>query len=299
MEDTIRTLLSDRRDFFDKLQSNYRRYYKTLQSIEFTEKQLTTLTKEYTDFLDGNLLWIRSSRIIGPKALKAIPSAFFWILGPRNWFLVLKDLLESFTYMPILWIPGFALLIALFLGRSRAKQHLSEIAKNVGRVKKDSFMLTVRALGLTLYLSFRWPFLLALVSFGLKTIPFSGSFSQAVSSGMITAAGSWAALAFLYHLCREGGVAQVHFRWPEWSRLYLRRTLPSYTTILVLLSLFAFTIESANIMKYSDSLGRLLFLAWTLLFMVFIVRFLKAYRNTLSTSKTGGNEDRFHQFRFL
>jgi len=299
LEDTIRTLLSDRRDLFEKLQSIYRRYYKTLQSIEFTEKQLATLTKEYTNFLDGNLLWIRSSRIIGPKDLMAISSAFFWILGPRNWFLVLEDLLESFTYMPILWIPGLAVVIALFLGRSRAKQHLSKIAKNVGRVKKDSFLLTVRALGLTLYLSFRWPFLLALMGWGLRTLPFANSFSQAVSSGMITAAGSWAGLAFLYHLCREGGVAQVHFRWPEWSRLYLRRNLPSFTTILVLLSLFIVTIESAKIMKYSDSLGRLLFLAWALLIMVFIVRFLKAYRNTLPTSKTGGNEDRFHQFRFF
>ena len=136
----------DRRDLLDKLQSNYRRYYKNLQTIEFTEQRLATLTPEYTDFLDGNLLWIRSSRITGPKDLKALPSALFWILDPRNWWLVLKDLITSFKYMPILWIPGLALVGALFFDRSRAKQHLSELAKNVGRVKKDSFMLTIRLL---------------------------------------------------------------------------------------------------------------------------------------------------------
>ena len=37
LEDKTRTLLLDRRDLVEKLQSNYRRYYKNLQSIEFAE----------------------------------------------------------------------------------------------------------------------------------------------------------------------------------------------------------------------------------------------------------------------
>ena len=56
LEDTIRTMLLDRRDLVEKLQGSYRRYYKDMQSVEFTEQRLATLTAEYTDFLDGHLL---------------------------------------------------------------------------------------------------------------------------------------------------------------------------------------------------------------------------------------------------
>lgn len=75
LEDKIRSLLVGRRDLVENLQKNYRRYYKNLQTLEFTEQKLAALTTEYANFLDEHLFWIRSSRIIGSKDLSKIPSA--------------------------------------------------------------------------------------------------------------------------------------------------------------------------------------------------------------------------------
>jgi len=297
LEDTLGTMLLDRRSIVEKLQGNYRRYYKASQSIEFTEQRLAALTEEYANFIDGHLLWIRSSRIIGPKDLKTLPSAIFWILSPHNWWLVLQDIIHSAGHAPLLWIPGLALFVALLLGRRRAKQNLLEIAKNVGSVKKDSFMLTVRALGLTFYLSAGGPFFLVLTGWGLKILPFAGSFSQAAGSGMTTSAIAWIVLVFLYQLCRERGVAQIHFRWPEWSRIALRRYLSTFTPLVLILNFVIVTIESAKITEFGDSLGRLSLIAWTITLMAFITKYLTTAGNALSTSSRGRKESKLYQLR--
>ena len=188
---------------------------------------------------------------------------------------------------------------ALLFGRNWAKRNLSEISKIVGRVKKDSFMATVQALGLTLYLASRWPFFLTLIGWELSSLPFASSFSQAAGTGMMTAASLWGILAFMYYLCRERGVAQVHFRWSEWSRLNLRGFLSGFTPLLVLLNFVIFTLESAKITEYGDSLGRLSLVALTASMMVFIVKFLNAAGNALSTPRIDGKESRLYQLRFL
>lgn len=58
-------------------------------------------------------------------------------------------------------------------------------------------MATVRALGLTLFLAFGWPFFLALIGWELNALPFSSSFSQAAGAGMLYAAGVWIVFAFM------------------------------------------------------------------------------------------------------
>ena len=91
-----RPLLLDRRDLLAKLENTYRRYYQKLQSMEFTEQRISSLIDEYADFLDGHLLWMRSSRIIGPTDLGYLPAALFWVASPNNWWLLFKDLITSF-----------------------------------------------------------------------------------------------------------------------------------------------------------------------------------------------------------
>ena len=274
-EERIRTLLLDRRELLDKLENSYRRYYQRLQSLEFAEQRMSSLIDEYANFLNGRLLWLRSSRIIGPTDLRYLPAALFWMASPNNWWLLFKDLMTSFGHTPITWILGLLLVGFLFVGRTWAKHKLEQLSKNVGRVRKDSFMLSVRALGLTLYLASSWPFLLVLVGWQLSPLPFASDFSRAAGFGLLIAGHIWGILNFLNYLCCQQGVAQVHFRWHNVTRLALRRQLLWLKPLWVSLIFLIATIEATNKIAYGNSLGRLAFMVIIIASAVFAVKMFR------------------------
>jgi potassium efflux system protein len=274
-QERIRSLLLDRRDLLDKLENTYRRYYQKLQSLEFAEQRMSSLIDEYADFLDSQLLWMRSSRIIGPTDLRYVPAALFWVASPNNWWLLFKDLITSFGRSPITWILGILLVGSLFVGRTWAKRNLEQLSKNVGRVRKDAFMLTLRALGLTLYLASSWPLLLVLVGWQLSALPSASDFSRAAGFGLLIAGHIWGILNFLNYLCCEQGVAQVHFRWHNVTRLALRRQLLWLKPLWVSLIFLIATIEATNKIAYGNSLGRLAFMVIIIASAVFAVKIFR------------------------
>jgi potassium efflux system protein len=259
-QDRIQTLLLDRRDLLDKLQNSYRRYYQNLQSLEFAEQRMSALIDDYAGFLDGHLLWIGSAKVFGPSDLRQLPAAFLWLVNPDSWWLLLKDLIASFGHATIFWMLGLLVALLLFIGRRRAKNNLEQITKSVGRVRKDSLMLTIRAIGLTLYLAAGRPFLLVLVGWRLSALPVASDFSRAAGYGLLVAGYVWAILSFIHYLCHEYGVARFHFRWAKVLRLALHRQLLWLTPLWVPLVFLIATFEAANKIAFGNSLGRLAFL---------------------------------------
>jgi potassium efflux system protein len=272
LRDKIETLLHDRRDLLSTLQKTYRRYYQNLQSLEFTEQRMSFLIDEYTGFLDGHLLWIRSAKVIGPSNFRNLPAAIVWMLNPSNWWQLLKDLVASFAHAAILWLLGLLAALLLFAGRSRAKSNLKQIAKSVGRVREDALMLTIRAFGWTLYLACGRPFLLVLVGWRLSALPVASDFSRAAGYGLLVAGYIWAILSFLNYLCREYGVAGIHFRWRDETRRALRRHLLWLEPLWVPLAFLITTLEAADNIAYGNSLGRLAFMVIMTAAAVFAAR---------------------------
>ena len=298
-EERIRSLLLDRRDLLDKLENSYRRYYQRLQSLEFSEQRMSSLIDEYADFLDGQLLWMRSSRIIGPTDLRYLPAALFWIASPNNWWLLIKDLMTSFGRTPISWILGLLLVGSLFVGRTWAKHNLEQLSKSVGRVRKDAFMLTVRALGLTLYLASSWPFLLVLAGWQLSALPFASDLSRAVGFGLLIAGHIWGILNFLNYLCREQGVAQVHFRWQKVTSSALCRQLLWLKPLGVSLIFLVATIEATNKIAYGNSLGRLAFMVVITASAVFAVKIFRITSGKSAATEETSKQGLLLKLRFL
>jgi potassium efflux system protein len=300
--ETERILLSlstDRHDLLEKLKNNYRRYYQNLQSLEFTEQRMSSLIDEYADFLDGQLLWMRSSRVIGPTDLRYLPAALFWVVSPNNWWGLLKDLATSLARRPITWILSLLVVGIFFVGRTWAKHNLEQLSKNVGRVRKDNFMLTVRALGLTLYLASSWPLLMVLVGWRLTVLPFASDFSRAVGFGLLLAGHILGMLNFLDYLCREKGVAQVHFRWQKVTRLALCRQLLWLKPLGVPLIFLVETIEATDKFAFSNSLGRLAFMAVITASAVFAVRMVPIILGKSADAKEDSKPGLLLKLRFL
>ena len=291
-EDKLQTLLTDRRNLLKKLQTTYRRNYKSLQSLEFTEQQLAAKTEEYTEFLDGHLLWIRSSKVLGPNDLRNLPGALMWIASPSNWFQLVRDLAGSLRHSPMVFLLGLLSAGLLFIGRKWAWRKIEQLSKSVGPVKRDSLMITVQTFGLTMYLAVAWPFLLILAGWRLAAFPYATDFSQAVGYGLRGIGSGWAVLLLMYYICHDRGLAQKHFRWSDISRMTLRRHLAWFMPLYLFCIFLATIIMAADQPAYTDSLGRLMFITATAAFAVFAVKMLPAVDANSPASRGDANNRR-------
>jgi len=291
-EDKLQTLLTDRRNLLKKLQTTYRRHYRNLQSLEFTEQQLAAKTEEYAEFLDGHLLWIRSSKVLGPNDLRNLPGALMWLASPYNWFQLGRDLAGSLRHSPMVFLLGLLFAGLLFIGRKRAWQKIEQLSKIVGRVKQDSLMLTVQAFGLTMYLAVAGPFLLILAGWRLAVFPDATDFSRAVSYGLRGIGPGWAVILFMYYFCHNRGLAQKHFRWSDNSRMTLRRHLAWLMPVYLFCTFLVYVLMAADQPAYTDSLGRLMFITAIAAFAVFAVKILPAVDATSSASREDANKRR-------
>jgi potassium efflux system protein len=291
-ENELQTLLSDRRNLLNKLQPTYRSHYNNLQSLEFTEQQLAAKTEEYADFLDGHLLWIPSSKVLGLNDLGNLPAAIMWLSSPSNWFQLVRDLAGSLRHAPMGFVLGLLFAGLLFIGRKRAWQKIEQLSKSVGRVKQDSLMITIQAFGLTMYLAVAWPFLLILAGWRLAVFPDATDFSQAVSYGLRGIGPGLAVILFMYYICHNQGLAQKHFRWSDNSRMTLRRHLAWLMPVYLFCAFLVYILMAADQPAYTDSLGRLIFIAVTAAFAVFAVKILPAVDATSAASREDANKRR-------
>jgi potassium efflux system protein len=271
----IENLLLDRRGLLEKLESSYRRYVKDLQTLEFTEQQMVSRAGEYADFLNAHLLWIRSSRLIRGTDIANLPKAVLWAINPLHWFRVLEALGQGALQNPSSWVVGLLLTVLFFAGRPRAKRDLSKIALAARDVEKATAWLTLKALGMTVYLALAFPFLMSLVGYQLSSAHEADDFSRAVGGGLLLAARTLAITAFLYHFCRRDGLAEAHFAWPEEAQRSLRHNVLWVTQLLVPLAFIVGMAAAEGNTVYYNSLGRFASIAALLAIAVFFVRLLR------------------------
>ncbi|MGE5840747.1 MAG: mechanosensitive ion channel domain-containing protein, partial [Deltaproteobacteria bacterium] len=272
----IENMLLDRRALLEKLESAYRRYVKDLQTLEFTEQQLVSRAGEYADFLDAHLLWIRSSRLIRGADIANLLQAVLWVINPLHWFRVLDDLGQGVFRNPTSWLVGLLLTALLFAGRARAGRELGNIASKAREVENASAWLTLKALGMTVYLALALPFLMSFLGYQLSSSPEADDFSRAVGGGLLMAARTLAVASFLHYFCRHDGLAEAHFAWPEVARRSLRNNLLWVIQLLVPLTFVVGMTAAEDNILYYNSLGRFASIAGLIWLAVFFARLLRS-----------------------
>ena len=272
LRENVISLLVDRRDLLEKLETGYRRYFNALKNLEFIDHQMVRLADEFRKFLELNLMWIQSSKFLGPSDLKQLPAAVGWLLNPAHWWQLLHEIWDSFKQSPVLWGIAWLFGIALLLGRRRARKDLEMVAKRVSHLATDSFLFTLRALLGTAFLAAGWPFLFALLAWQLSSLPMSNEFTLAAITGFKSVAQTLALYGFFYYICCKQGLAQAHFKWSEDVRKTLQRNL--WLLLRILLPI-VFIMQMETTVEYGDSLGRLAFIAITIGLSFFISRILR------------------------
>ncbi len=252
----LRELLNTRRELLGKLEEQSSRSFKILRNIEFNEQQLVAKADEFAEFLDGHLLWIRSSTWFSLRDLSRMMTALRWMTDPDHWYRFALNCRRAIAQHTALWILAALVGIALLLSRRWTKRSLSDLAARVKKPQQDSFALTLRAIGLTVLLAEGWPLLMAFIALELLALPRLFQFTQGVSMGLLTASKSLALTLFLYYLCCPNGLADAHFRWSRGVRLTVRRNLVWVIPPIAVTSFVISSMAASKELEFSDALGK-------------------------------------------
>ena len=275
LEAGIQELVTSRQDLIQRLNTSYNRMFKLIQDTEYTEQQLVSTADSFGEFLDRHLLWIRSSEPLSLTHLPRLYTALAWIFKPANWSRLLIDIGHSFRQKTFFWLFGTLVVMLLILIRRRAKQAMKEIETYVQQQVEDSFMLTVKVLGLTLLLAALLPFVAAFLSYQLANLPRPSPFSAAVSHGLSSLTGPLIFVTFTIHLFRRHGLARAHFDWPE-SVCRTVKTNLNWVVPIYLVAHFLFGMMGAiTKFEFSDTVAKLALMLQAIALSVFIARIFR------------------------
>jgi potassium efflux system protein len=238
LRDEIRELASLRRELIDKAVAADDTYLQALGELDLAQRQLAEAVNAYNGYLAERLLWVRTGEPPSWQMLRSIGSRLAIFFDPDHWF----DLLQSLAFpqrFPGLLLLGLVLFALLLRWRGRFRNSLEQSGRNVGQLRHDRYLATMRALLLTLLLAAPWPLLFialgahlqlsqqsVLVALDIElsqTAGWSGQFVPAIGAALYKNA-----LYLFYFIafrifCEPSGLAVTHFGWSPDVAGQLRR----------------------------------------------------------------------------
>ncbi len=236
IQDDLLQLTQSRRELLTKSINLHKSFVRSLTDLVASYRQLLDLSTGYDDFLAQNLLWIRSAPAPGMDTLASIPAQVRFIIKPSRWLEVPAAVIAGIQTSLIVKIQLLLFLLLIWKIRYLYKK-LVATGDPVGKPAVDSITYTLRALGLTLLLALPWPLLMMTLGWALVSGPEVAPFSEQLSSALLALAPTYFYIQFFSVLCRSGGVADRHFRWPGKVPKLLRREF-SLLKILLLPTVF-------------------------------------------------------------
>ncbi len=234
--DTL-ALAEQRRDLLDKAIAADDTYLQALSELDFTQRQLAETVTAYRNYLDERLLWIRTGKPPTWQTIKTAGENIAAFVSPQNWLQLGRALVLPGSF-PWVLLMGLVLFAVLMKTRGTLRSSLERSGRNVGQMRHDRYVATVRALMLTLVLALPWPvlftalglhfqFVQSIDSLDVETHIYQtgewiGQFVPAIGVAFYKIAlHSFYFIAFLV-FCEPGGLAVTHFRWNPATAKHLR-----------------------------------------------------------------------------
>jgi potassium efflux system protein len=265
-------LAKTRRDLLGKVVTTGDSYLRALGELDYAQTRLLNVVSEYDHFLAERLLWVRSSPAPDIAMLLKTPAQVMELLAPGNWLGVLYTLADE---LQASFVPAILLLMAVILlvKKRRIVQVLQETGKRTVKVRTDRFRYTLEALGLTALLALPWPLIVWTAGWMLTGSLEAGDFSRAVGRALIVMSPAFLYLSAFRALCRSGGVAEAHYRWPENSTRRLRRQITVLMAIFLPSAIIAIITFHATT-QVEGALARLAFVVFVGALSYFFYRLL-------------------------
>jgi len=265
-------VLQRKSEYLDTLIRNYDAYFDALVALSTTEQQMIQLSREFSEYINERVLWIRSNKSLlnslsmDPTDELLLSYSEWTTLGTR----LAKDVWTNpFPYIVVVFPVG----IALYRWRS-IRRELAAIGADARRGTSIKFKPTLRATLLTILLTIPIPAALYFFSWRLGEIAAGYRFIEGLAGALATAAVAVIPLEFLRQVCRNDGLGVAHFGWPESVVRSLRLNLKMLISLALPLLLIAETLRRSDTTEGQDALERLVFIVEMIVVAVFLRRVL-------------------------
>ena len=272
LADEVKPLLEQRRELLERLNADYEAQFKRLVTLDNDERKLLNATRQYADYIDERVLWIRTGTVFGGTHGARAVTNFAWFADPANWLKVVDALRSDFQREPLPYLLAFVALLTWIGLRWTLRSRLRMLGTMAASASCHELRPTLQAMILTLLLAAMVPALLAFFGWRLDHSVSTSRFVHAVASGLLRAATFAVPLQLLRWIAWRGGLAEQHFDWSPIALVRLRRHLRWFVPAGIVLIGFVGLVEATSDEQRLDSLGRLGYLAFAGLLAIFCQR---------------------------
>jgi potassium efflux system protein len=251
-------------------------YSAKLANLDIKERQYVETVQAYADFIDVNILWVKSSLSLRLSDLRTSASALRWLLSGGNWSRTMSALWADFKSNVSLYLASILVVVSLVVLHPKAHRAIDVLSEQVRHVQTDTFAHTLRVFGLTVFLAAAWPVVLFLFQWRLFAAAPDHDFSQALASGLRALVPVVFTLSFLRHFAMPHGLAQDHLRMRQEPLSFFRRLLILYFTAVIPITLIVrITHVQQTDEQWYNSAGRLFFMADLILLALLLLLLLR------------------------
>jgi potassium efflux system protein len=244
----------------------YGDYSAKLANLDAREREYVDTVREYADFIDANILWVKSSLPLHLSDLRRSVSALSWLLSFSNWRQVAAVLWADYKSNIPVYLASLLVVVSLIILHPKAHGAIEALSEKVHQVQTDSFLHTFKTLALTVFLAGTWPVVLFLLWWRLSAAAPVNDFSQALASGLLALVPVVFMLSFLRHFAMPHGLAQDHLRMRQEPLSYLRHLLGWYLVLVIPIALIVLIMQAQQTdEQWYNSAGRLFFMAHLIL----------------------------------
>jgi potassium efflux system protein len=270
-------------------------YATRLANLDIRERELVATVEDFADFIDANILWVRSSQTVNLSDVGRTARALGWLLSPTQWRKAGAVLWADLATDPLPYILIVLVISASTALHRRAHKHIEAISEKVRQIQTDRFVLTLQTFLLTILLAAAWPVLVLLARWRLSTVA-ADDFLRAVAAGLTPLAAAVFVFSFLHHMAMPRGLAQDHFRLREEPLAFLRRHL-RWFFVLTVPVVFIFQVMHTQQVDetWYGTVGRLVFIigmAGLATFLLIVLRPTSPLTEPYLKQKRGGWLDR-------
>jgi len=263
LQKMTRELLVLQREYLEAILSDLESSLTMLVDTEYSCRQLTLLIRQYDDYIDQRVLWIRSVPAVSWETPEQTVQVLRELMQPRLWQSIKEHAATDVSHRGSLYLMAVLLAGGLSFGGRHLACGIANVEHRTLNPLDAGVQRIVTALLAIIFLAAAGPILLGFVAWRLYSS--ESHFGLALASGLLHAAALLWALTIARWIVRRAGVAEVLWLWPESVIKSLRKSLRVYALGGIPLCTIFTAAHRLDDGASSETIGRLAFELYCLL----------------------------------
>jgi potassium efflux system protein len=255
VRERVAELLRTNRDLLESLLKDRTARFNALVALIQKERELIAEIEQYRDYIDENILWVRTAELPQLGDLAALGGALQWLADPPAWAALLGALGGDVRGNPLIYVLAVVLATGFLIARRLMQRRIRRIGAQIAKPPPARIGPTLEVLAMSLLAPVLWPAVVLLIAWRLDAAA-SGEFELAIADGLRAAALILLLASGVRQLVREGGLADAHFRWPRDVLARLRRASWMLAGVLMPIAFLVSAVEAQSQEAHKGSLGR-------------------------------------------